>query len=356
MQDSNLITMIVPKLPPLIDGIGDYGLNLARQLYQDFGLRTRFIVGSPDCPAEHQEEFFEVVSVTARSQAALLKLLPVPPATVLLHYAGHGYAKRGYPLWLYQALHHWHQAGGCLITMFHELYANRPLFSSAVLTAPIQKRLAVQLMQISDRALTTRQLYAEKIQALSDHKNVISLPVFSNIGEVQHPNPLYARSRELVIFGSSSTRQRIYQQASLLEQIYQSLEIQMIIDIGAEIEIKSNLPIQKLGIQPAEQISQILSGAIAGVVDYPTGYLAKSGIFASYCSHGLLPIVISSCLQNQDELEMNRHYWLANRELDLNQTQEIATAAHTWYQAHSLKVQAQAIAQSLDSANSLACS
>ena len=44
---SNLATIIsVPRLPPAIDGVGDYALNLARQLRKDFNIQTHFIVGN----------------------------------------------------------------------------------------------------------------------------------------------------------------------------------------------------------------------------------------------------------------------------------------------------------------------
>lgn len=353
MQNSNEIVAIVPNLPPMIDGIGDYGLNLARQLYHDFGWKTRFIVGSPEWQGE-AGEFFQATPVPVRSPKALAALLPSPNAIVLLHYAGHGYARRGCPIWLVQALAQWCRAGGRLITMFHELYATRPLLSSAILTSPIQKKLAVQLMKMSDRVLTNCQSYAEKISSLSHqkHTNVVSLPVLSTIGEIQYPKSLQERSRELVIFGSSSLRQRIYQQGrSLLEQVCQQLNIQAIIDIGAAIDLKldylNKVPISRLGIQPAEQISCILSNAIAGVMSYPTAYLAKSSIFAGYCAHGVLPVVLSSELQNQDKLEMNYHYWLADQRIDLTQAQAIATAGHAWYQSHNLEAQSQRFAEYL---------
>ena len=37
---------IVPRLPPAIDDVGDYTLNLARQLRKDFIIQTHFIVGN----------------------------------------------------------------------------------------------------------------------------------------------------------------------------------------------------------------------------------------------------------------------------------------------------------------------
>ncbi|GAP95141.1 hypothetical protein [Leptolyngbya sp. NIES-2104] len=343
LTQSSEIVMIVPKLPAAIDGLGDYGFQLAQQLEQAYGWKTRFIVGDPGWRSSGASS---VSSISARSSEALVTLLPTTDTPILLHYAGHGYAKRGCPLWLVEALTQWCKAGGRLITMFHELYATRPIFSSATLTRHFQKRLAVKLMTLSDRTFTNRQSYAEKIHHLSQ-KSAIVLPVFSNVGECLYPKPLAARSRTLVIFGSPRSRQEIYQQ-SRLEQICHRLKIETIIDIGAALSVELNqlgtISVQSLGVLPAEKISAILSDAIAGIVSYPTAFLAKSGIFAAYCSHGVLPIVISSDLNHQDRLEANHHYWWMLSPAP-ESIQAIATSAHNWYLTHSLQVHAEKFAQ-----------
>ncbi len=53
---SNLATVIaiVPRLPPAIDGVGDYALNLARQLRKDFNIHTHFIVGNSTCKVQQK--------------------------------------------------------------------------------------------------------------------------------------------------------------------------------------------------------------------------------------------------------------------------------------------------------------
>ena len=42
------IVSIVPRLPPLIDGLGGYALHLAHRL-KEFDIETHFIVGDPSC-------------------------------------------------------------------------------------------------------------------------------------------------------------------------------------------------------------------------------------------------------------------------------------------------------------------
>src|SRR4028118_469245 len=97
------IISIVPRLPPAVDGLGDYALHLARQLRQDFGLVTDFIVADPNWTEGASVDGFIVKLMAARSIAALLNVLPTEmqsSTTVLLHYVGYGYAKRGCPVWL----------------------------------------------------------------------------------------------------------------------------------------------------------------------------------------------------------------------------------------------------------------
>lgn len=356
MQNLKKVITIVPNLPPAIDGVGDYGYRLAQQLFEEQGWQTHFIVGDPTYRSITPNHFSQTSVVTQRSPDSLAALLSSTDAVVLLHYAGHGYAKRGCPTWLVADLRDWCQRGGRLITMFHELYATRPLLSSAILTSPVQKRLAVQLMQMSDRVLTSQQNYAERIESLSHQKHTLIpiLPVFSTVGECLKPQPLAQRQRQLVVFGGTAVRSRVYTRSqTALAKICRELDIKQIIDIGPQLKIDLNclegIPVEPLGILSAAEVSQYLSSAIAGFLDYGSAYLGKSTIFAAYCSHGMIPIVATDQVANKDELISQRHYWAAgsNHHLDINQGQTIAIAAHAWYQTHNLKTQAQIFADCL---------
>ncbi|NDJ16221.1 glycosyltransferase family 1 protein [Myxacorys almedinensis A] len=347
------MTAIVPQFPPSVNGVGDYGVYLAQQLHQDQNWTTRFVVGDPNWSGT-EESFFQATPVEARSHCALQVLLPQPPAVILLHYVGHGYARRGCPVWLVNALEQWCRSGGHLVTMFHELYATKPLLSSASLTAPMQKHLAIRLMHISDRCLTSRQEYAATIRRLSPHQDIPTVPIFSNVGEVSQPQPLEKRSRRLVVFGGRGVRSRVYRQSrGALEKVCCELGITEIIDIGAKLELGldsiSGSTVTQLGVQPAREISRWLSDAIAGFVDYPIPYLGKSGIFAAYCAHGVIPIVASPHQLNEDGLHANQQFWWANHSerLEMQKGQAIADAAHAWYQVHCLKSQAQIFADCL---------
>ncbi|WLT38825.1 hypothetical protein NON20_03455 [Synechocystis sp. B12] len=186
------IIQIVPKLPPAIDGLGDYALNLARQFRLDHQLDTIFVVGAPDWKGSDEIEGFKVFKLPNRDCDSLVSLLSqLPTSKVLLHYVGYGYAKRGCPIWLIQALEIWkrqHQQAH-LVTMFHEIAASGPLWTSAFWLSATQRNLAKRLVKVSDRLLTSKQLYAEILQDHSKGRfnEIPSLPIFSNVGEPANP-------------------------------------------------------------------------------------------------------------------------------------------------------------------------
>ncbi len=356
MQPIAPVTAIVPRLPPAIDGLGDYGLNLAKQMRQDFDLVTDFVVGEPNWSSQAFVEGFAVKQVAKQSSTYLLELLPNNRKrnTVLLHYVGYGYAKRGCPVWLVEGLERWRKAADNrhLVTMFHEIYAFGPIWTSQFWTSPSQRHLAARLVRLSDRCLTSKQGYAEIISKFSQgkHSTIPALPVFSNVGEPEHHTNLSERPRRLVVFGGRGPRSRVYQHSrSSLQRTCRELEIEEILDIGLaldfEIEPVNNIPITCLGVKSAQEISSLLSSSAVGFFNYHTKFLTKSGIFAAYCAHRLLPIGVWYESQDEDGLEAGKHYWLGDKyqhTMNLSAGQIIADQAYAWYQNHQLSVQAHA--------------
>ncbi|MGL4617551.1 glycosyltransferase family 1 protein [Chroococcidiopsis sp.] len=349
------IIQIVPRLPPAIDGLGDYALNLARQLYNDFNLKTHFAIGDAAWTGNTQIEDFLINSVDERSATALLSLLASKPTTVLLHYVGYGYAKRGCPVWLVEGLERWKRntPNSNLVTMFHEVYASGKLpWTSSFWLSDWQKKLAGRLSQISDRCLTSNQNYAEVLYQLSQGKQsqIPTLPVFSNVGEPKQIPRLTERSRRLVVFGSPSIRKRAYRQSlKELSQVCQLFDIQEILDIGAPTGLVlssiQGIPIVETGKLSAPEISEILLNSFAGFFNYHLEYLAKSGVFAAYCAHGILTVSPRVYTSTQDGIEPGKHYWVFSDRIteitDCVEVQAIASHAYTWYQTHNLSVQTQ---------------
>jgi hypothetical protein len=356
------ILSIVPRLPPAIDGLGDYALLLAQKLRQEFGIQTKFLVGESNKSESIDIDGFPIHLIDDHSSGTLCKQLSdISPEIVLLHYAGYGYAQRGCPTWLIQGLEQWKTdfPNASLMIMFHEIYAaGRPPWTSAFWLFPLQKQLAKQLLPLSDFIYTNKHKYAEILYNLGwpKHKTIPVLPVFSNVGESYSPSPLSTRKRQLIVFGSSANRRQVYQNAeSDLKQACQQLNIEKILDIGAKVEgipqALDNIPIIEMGRLSASEISIRFGQSLAGFLDYNPNYLAKSGIFAAYCAYGLLPINIKGAFMEIDGLKSGSHYAFVSslKEPTFHNIdkQTIASNAYVWYQHHRLSVHANLLANYL---------
>ena len=348
------IYSIVPRLPPAINGVGDYALNLARQLRKDFHIQTHFIVGNPKWNGGSEIEGFPITRICDRNAQQLLS--QDQTSSVLLHYVGYGYAKRGCPVGLVERLQRWKNSSpDCLfVTMFHELYASgSPPWTSSFWLSPLQKSLAAKLAKLSDRCVTSRKGYAEIIRQLSDgkHQQILALPVFSNVGEPQEiPLPLSQRQNQLVVFGGVASRIRVYRDCQArLDYVCRKLNIQTIIDIGTSTGIAprfiGNVPVSEIGEQPPDKVSHILANSIAGFCDYNPDYFGKSTILAAYCAHRLLPINARGSDSITDGIQENHQYWVPsdqeNNSRDELDMQAIADQAYSWYQNHRLSIQSE---------------
>ncbi|MEH2455793.1 glycosyltransferase family 1 protein [Nostoc sp.] len=361
MVNLNNVISIVPRLPPAIDGVGDYALNLARQLRKNFHIQTDFIIGDTTWTGAAEIEGFPVSQISDRSPDALLTLLSNDCSSpILLHYVGYGYAQRGCPVWLVDGLQRWKSLfpKRSLVTMFHEISASGPPWTSAFWLSSLQRSLAARLAQMSDRCITSKQLYAEIITNISrgKHDQISFLPVFSNIGEPDKVLPLLERQQRLVVFGGVANRARVYRESQVvLEYVCQRLNIQEIWDVGTptgvNLSLITKVPILEIGQQSAENVSNILAYSVAAFSDYNPDFLAKSTIFASYCAHRVLPINAKGSVSVVDGIEPGRHYWVPNphrNELGNNvEMQAIADNAYFWYQTHNLSVHIQTFAKYL---------
>lgn len=355
-----IILSIAPRLPPAIDGVGDYALNLAHQLFQEFGIETHFVVSDLGWMDESQVESFPVSQLKAYTPAALLALLQnSSSATVLLHYVGYGYAKRGCPIWLIEGLEKW-KAGNSrarLVTMFHEVYAFSAPWHSSFWLSPLQRNLAARLVAISDRCITSSHQYAHTLQRLCyTQKPIFNLPVFSTVGEPLSVSKLESRYPRLVIFGQPHNKIPVYQTAlSKLKYICETLNIKEILDVGPKVELElpliNGIPIIKAGEMSAADVGNLLLNTRAGFINYQTNRLAKSTILAAYCAHGVLPISYQKHSSETDGLVFGKHYWVPAWEIarpNMTDMQRIASNAYNWYQGHNLHSQAHLFAKTLD--------
>lgn len=271
-----------------------------------------------------------------------------PDDSVVLQLSGYGFDKRGAPLWLLREMEKRCKHIRTFGVFFHELYAFGPPWSSSFWLSPLQRHIARRLAELADFWMTSREGSAQWLRTFADAKPHAVLPVFSTIGE---PDSLaQARSPRIVVFGSSGLRQATYQAAG--DKLFgwarqTALEIH---DIGAPIAdaqladtLGANGVIQH-GRLVDEAVRAVMQDALFGLLAYPVEYVAKSSVFAAYCTHGICPLLISSNYARADGLVAGSHYLQGVPDAwDLSQAAAIGQAAWGWYQPHRLVRHADAV-------------
>lgn len=349
---ANRLTMIVPRLPPSIDGVGDYALSLARILRHN-NIETIFLMFDPTCSTGLQIEGFEVNKI-ARTAGALASAVDTN-SPVLLHYVNYGYEKRGCPIWLIKGLRQLRRIKPdiFIMTFFHELYACGPINSSSFWLSPLQKLLASEIIRVSDRHLTSIHDYANKIASIAGDLviNPTVYPVFSNIPVPDSLKHLNRRDPVVVVFGQKHTRIRAYTVSDdILDDFCVQNGIIEILDVGPDMGFKpqlNNVRVRQLGPLEAHELSEVMNNSYGGYIDYDhfLGRMAKSTIFATYCSHRMLPICSSNNYSEQDGLISGVNYINASvSNVSCTHHQKIADMAKQWYEPHSCQKQAEFIA------------
>jgi hypothetical protein len=344
------VISIVPRLPPAIDGVGDYAIRLAQRLRQNFNIDTHFIVTDIDWQINEMVDGFSVSQVATHTANALSALLSENP--VIVNYANYAFQKWGCPKWLLQGLQQWKKGfpKAQLACMFHEVHNNSIIgvpWKHHMWAVPVQKRIAKDLARLSDVILTSNYQYLSKLPVRqSNHlSNIPILPVVSTVGEPDIVLPLHEREKSLIVFGQSR-RGRAYRDSKhLLEQVCLALNIEKIIDIGSPIDIGvskiAGASLIEMGNLSVQAVSHIFANSLVGYIDYSHDPLAKSSVFSSYCAYGLLPVSCHSTSSPLEGLHPGKNY-LALDQIDkpLNlkgfNLQDVANGAYKWYWEHSI--------------------
>ena len=349
------LVQIVPALPPAFSGVGDFAVLLARDLLARHGVGTRFVVGDPGWDAPGAVAPFAAGAVAARTAGALCEQLGGRPATVLLHYVGYGYAPRGCPFWLVDALERWKSGaagpGRRLIVLYHEVFASGPPWSSVFWLGRFQRRLAARLARLADaRRITTTISRDELYRTLRRGEDLPATvaPVFSTLGAPDDPPPLDARERQVVVFGSGPVRAGVYAHgAAALTAFCRRHGIARVVDVGAPLPGGVPLPgveVREAGALPAGEASALFSRSLAGYFTYPAPHLGKSTIFAAYGAHRMVPVTFRGNDQPGEGLRAGGHYLAGDDDKgDGAAFDGVAGAAHAWYREHRLSVHADAI-------------
>ena len=342
---------ITPELPPTLGGIADYTAILSQRLVEvaDEAMEP-VLVRAGKASGTPPEVGFRCVdhggTYSAKALCATIEQLADEAsghAVVLLQYSGYGYAPRGAPLWLLRALQQACGENGVpLITMFHELYATGPPWTSAFWLSPVQRYVAAQLARLSSAVVTNRAKSATWLSRYVPAETPVCVqPVFSNVGEPEHVPGWDEREPYAVVFGSANKKRRLYK-ALKVNHVCQmrSVGVSRVLDIGSKGAAPAQLhklPIEEHGIQSSEAIGSIFRHARVGLLSYPVDYLTKSGIWSSYVAHGMLPLVFS-LRRDTEVVHEGSHFLRLQSDAEAvapDEAQHVAATAYRWYQTQA---------------------
>lgn len=340
------IIHILPRIPPAACGVADYAWSLARRMRDSEGFGSCFLgVNQAEHLIERQTEFSSEVLKHPSSTALIAALSERIDGTtcLLLHFSPYGFQKRGVPLWLAQAWAGLAQRNqkSRRIVMFHEVAATSSPRNSAFWLRPLQQFVARRLFVCSDTVLTNSEFNKRELQLALRRpiQSVHTLPVFSNFGEPLTSLSPCSRERQIVLFTSNLSAQHGHGEIwKELECAAQQVGANRVVLIGENVSTPADLAVsvKHTGFLKPDEVSKILTQSAFGFAFVAPNRFAKSGVFAAFAAHGVIPIVPVSDSTLPDDLCAGTHYVRSNFSSDLKNLTALQYSLQGWYAKHSL--------------------
>ncbi len=199
------LCIITPKLPPAIDGIGDYCRELTRHMSP---CECEFLVLQGASETQKLWTDVPIHQFSANSDDVLKQLHKLDPSVVLLQYVGYGYSSTGAPQWLADGICKWkaHNPGKALVIMFHEAWPRVRPWQKTYWVVAAQKDCIRQLINSASALVTSIRANADQLRAVSGDKHITIIPIGSNFegdGRGTFPEKNY---RHLLVFGKAGSR------------------------------------------------------------------------------------------------------------------------------------------------------
>jgi hypothetical protein len=242
--------------------------------------------------------------------------------------------------------------GLALVSMFHEISASGPIWTSAFWLSSFQSLIARRVGLLSSALMATHPMGARRLKSwVGDQIPVRVSPAFSNVGEPA-TNPPWEERDSVVLFGGREEKEELYTHHGHLKKLFGREGIDRIIDLGPPPDAVPpfDRPCDVLGIQPADTISQWLRRARLGLVHRRLDIMTKSGLVAAYLAHGVPLVVVPKGPEMPSPvLEEGDHYVTMDRAQTASiDGRHMSRHGYEWYQreAHSRR-QARAISQTI---------
>jgi hypothetical protein len=298
----NRILQIVPRAPGPHEGVGDYALNLAERLSSEYEMETIFAAAETNS-SSRVGNFAVITPLDATVERACADC-----RSIVLHYVNYGYHKRGLPVRLPLFLRRLRAISqGRLITIFHELYASSAPWRSAFWLQRWQKSIARKVVRVSDACVVSSEVMRDMLLQVAPGTTISVHPVVSTLGEPAiSPDQFVRRDphRWAIFGGTHLIKRSLNSFRRSMDDIPDSLAPRELFILGGrdddemrrEIDQIRNMDCYYHPAVEADFASQLLSSCSFGWIDYfhhpdvPAAVILKSGSFASYCAHGVVPV------------------------------------------------------------------
>ena len=336
-------------MPGGIDGVGDYSLTIAKKLRTKFECDTVF--ATFNAGSKKIADGFEVVSVEGLFEPSFPKY-----DQLLLHYVNYGFQKRGVPFRLLSILRRLrHQQRSRLITIFHELYASGPPWTSAFWLRPFQKHLAKSVGRLSDGCIVSSDNSSHELQQLVPSAHVEMHPVPSGLGEPSlSPSQIADRDphRWAIVGGTDLAERSLRSFLQLWSGIPDSIAPKKLIVLGGHENPATRSLLVDLAIESdyrpriaANDASEILKTCSFAFLNYfhrpdvETSVILKSSAFASVCAHAVIPVFPHRGSEiSRDGERMPGPFFVEPDRCEIPgglERAKVATGIYDWYQRHA---------------------
>lgn len=300
------IAVITPRLPPALDGIGDYCYQLWQHWTPD-NRPTNFIVLDS---ARESQEFWPQVNIlqTEHNENSLVGTLnSLSVDTVFLQYVGYGYDFNGAPFWLVAALEKWlaQNNNRKLVTMFHESIAGGMPWQRVFWYQGKQKQCINKLLHLSHKIATSCQPNKLSLLRIYNSKPIEIIPLGCSFSVTACKDKNW---QQLLVFGKEYARLRaIRLHKHLLKSLVDKGLINKLVLAGQLSsstdqtlalvkQVSPNLPVSTYYNFPSDAVPQEIQESGLSLMHTQSTHLLKSTSFHLAARLGQIAIAVDAGL------------------------------------------------------------
>lgn len=354
------ILFITNQLPPLVDGVGDYTYNIAKQFANHN--HEVYIVCKKNPKININIEGITVLPIVEKwnfnCHKPILKFIKEKGIEIVsLQYVPHGFHPKGLPFPLIKLTKKIKKSQAKLFTFFHEvcidycgLNLKKTFFSLGI------RSIAKRLIKNSDYVATSIEYYADRIRKFYNDINVFTVRIASNI-PFKYYNEIYlkqlkkkiAPNGEFVIlfFGKRNVEYHVEAIKELKSEGYKIV----ILSLGNTSFLKQEygISIYKTGMIEINEMSQYFQ--IADCFCLPEnddcGCSFKSGALAAGLQYGL-PIITNNGFMTESSLIRDNNIIFVNSKniYDIKKSIKRLIQDKNYYQ--SIRINALSIGKTLN--------